>query len=205
MKVPNPMLCRDDFYVWIFIAFWLFDRVVRVLRLTIINRGKPESYEATVEALGRHSVRLILPNRHISWRPGQHVYLIIPSISTLPFETHPFTIANIPERDEKGGKKGTNLVFYIRAMEGFTRKLYDYAVLNQGKPVTALVDGPYGQPPPVNSFSTVMLIAGEHSFLEFPFNITRYRGIWCLFHGSASFRYHFVSSSIYPLAHAGNL
>jgi ferric-chelate reductase len=185
------MFCSDAFYVWIFIAFWLFDRVARVIRITIINRGKQESHEAIVETLGRDSVRLVLPNRRISWRPGQHVFLTVQGASNLPFE-HPFTIANIPERDESGGTRATDLIFYIRARNGLTRKLHDYAALNQGKPVIALVDGPYGQPPPVNSFSTVVLIAGKHSFFELPFNLTRSRGIWCLFHGSTSFGYYIV-------------
>jgi hypothetical protein len=45
-------------------------------------------------------------------------------------------------------------------MDGFTRKLDEYAQSHDGASVTAIVDGPYGRPPPVNSFSTVVLIAG---------------------------------------------
>jgi ferric-chelate reductase len=164
MKVAHAIF-RDILYVWLFIAFWLFDRVIRVIRLVFVNRGKPESHEAIVETIGRDSVRLVLPNRHISWRPGQHVFLIVKGASNLPFE-HPFTIANLPERDEKGA---TDLILYIRARNGLTRKLHNYAALSKRKTVAAIVEGPYGQPPPVNSFSTVVLIAGEHSFFELPF------------------------------------
>ncbi|KAG8829329.1 hypothetical protein FRC17_006752 [Serendipita sp. 399] len=45
-------------------------------------------------------------------------------------------------------------------MDGFTRKLYEYAQAHNGGTVPALVDGPYGVPPPVNTFMTVVLIAG---------------------------------------------
>jgi len=75
----------------------------------------------------------------------------------LPFESHPFTIASIREPEGDGSHP---LVFIIRAMDGFTRHLYNYAVSHPGKPVTVLVDGPYGWPPSVDSFSSVVLLAG---------------------------------------------
>lgn len=151
---------KDAIYVWLFIAFWLFDRVSRGLRMIFINRGSPTSTEAIVENVSRDSIKLVLPNRHITWKAGQHVFLILPGVSTIPVEAHPFTIANIPDRDQNGRARPTDLVFYIRAMDGFTRKLHDYAAINHAKSVVALVDGPYGAPPPVNTFNTVILIAG---------------------------------------------
>ncbi|KAG8832184.1 hypothetical protein FRC17_001778 [Serendipita sp. 399] len=96
----------------------------------------------------------------MTWEAGQHVFLTLPGISILPFESHPMTIANIPETDEHGVPKPTDLVFYIRAMDGFTRRLYEYGLRHHGELVTALADGPYGKPPPVNTFTTVVLIAG---------------------------------------------
>jgi ferric-chelate reductase len=190
MKGAHAMFCRDALYVWIFIAFWLFDRVARGIRLIVINRGKPESHEAIVETVGRDSVRLVLPNRHISWRPGQHMFLIVKGASNLPFE-HPFTIANIPERDEKGCQKPADLVFYIRARHGLTRKLHNYAALDQRKTIAALVEGPYGQPPPVNSFSTVVLIAGEHTFFELLFQSNEIQGDLV---SLSRFRFFWISS-----------
>ncbi|KIM25520.1 hypothetical protein M408DRAFT_315075 [Serendipita vermifera MAFF 305830] len=151
---------KNALFIWLFIGFWGFDRVTRGLRLFFINRGMPKAHDAIVEAISTDSVRLVLPNRHITWKAGQHVFLILPGVSNIPFEAHPFTIANIPDRDGKGKKKVTDLVFYIRAMDGFTRKLHDYAAAHQGSTVSAFVDGPYGVPPPVNTFTTVVLIAG---------------------------------------------
>jgi predicted ferric reductase len=147
----------------------MFDRLLRVLRTIKINRGAyhEQSHAGIVYTVSQDSVKLILPNRHLTWNAGQHVYLTLPGVSTIPFESHPFTIANIPERKENGEPlgKASDLVFYIRAMDGFTRKLYDYAHAHQGKSVVALVDGPYGKPPPVNTFSTVVLIAGMLFFI----------------------------------------
>jgi ferric-chelate reductase len=150
---------RQALYVWLFIGFWMFDRVGRGVRL-FFNRGRPKPYEAVVEAISQDSIRITLPNRHMTWKAGQHVFLTLPGISRFPLAGHPFTIANIPERDSNGKKKATDLVFYIRAMRGFTRKLQDYAAAHQGCTVFAFVDGPYGIPPPVTTFSTVVLIAG---------------------------------------------
>lgn len=79
----------------------------------------------------------------------------------MPFESHPFTIASI--RDDKN----QDLVFTIRAMDGFTHRLYTHAVENPGKSVMVLVDGPYGTPPAVNTFSTVILLAGKFQCLSF--------------------------------------
>lgn len=140
------------------------DRVIRLFRMFWINRG---SREGTLEVICRDSVRLVLPNRHMTWKPGQHVFLTLPGVSGLPFESHPMTIANIPERDERGRSKSNELVFYIRALDGFTKKLYDHAMLNPGKTVVALADGPYGCPPDPNTFSTVLLVCGEPSMLFF--------------------------------------
>jgi ferric-chelate reductase len=140
----------------------MFDRVGRGVRL-FFNRGTPKPYEAIVEAISHDSVRVTLPNRHMTWKAGQHAFLTLPGVSRFFFECHPFTIASIPDRDSNGNKKATDLVFYIRAMRGFTKKLQDYAAAHQGGTVSAFVDGPYGIPPPVTTFSTVVLIAGTYA------------------------------------------
>ncbi|KAG8825926.1 hypothetical protein FRC19_010185 [Serendipita sp. 401] len=151
---------KDAMYLYLFIGFWMLDRVVRGIRLLFINRGKPQPRRAIVEHVSEDCIRLVLPNRHMTWKAGQHVFLTLPGVSILPFESHPMTIANIPERDEQGARKPTDLVFYIRAMDGFTRRLQQYGSRHHGELVIALADGPYGKPPPVNTFTTVILVAG---------------------------------------------
>ncbi|CCA71399.1 hypothetical protein PIIN_05339 [Serendipita indica DSM 11827] len=152
---------EDAMYLWLLIGFWALDRIIRGIQMIRINRGNPQSTKAIVQLVADDSVRLVLPQRQMRWRAGQHVFLTLPGVSKLPFESHPMTLANIPDTDEDGKQaKSTDLVFYIRAMDGFTRKLYEYAINNDGKAVTTLVDGPYGTPPDVNSFTTVIFIAG---------------------------------------------
>ncbi|KAG1785455.1 uncharacterized protein HD556DRAFT_1450676 [Suillus plorans] len=73
---------------------------------------------------------------HFHWSPGQTAYLIMPSISTLPFEAHPFTIASF---DSRAG------IFGQRAGR-FHEKV--------------TVDGPYGPSPDLGSYDTSVLVAG---------------------------------------------
>ena len=156
---PVTKLRRLGVYIWVAIGFWAFDRVCRVIRLVFINSGRSTPIKAIIEHVSDDAVRITIPNRRINWSAGQHVFLTLPGISTLPFESHPFTIASIREPTAEG-QKNQPLVFIIRAENGFTRHLYNHAVSNPGKPVTLLVDGPYGRPPAVNTFSSVVLLTG---------------------------------------------
>jgi ferric-chelate reductase len=112
------------------------------------------SGDALVELISEDTIRLTL-TRRLSWTPGQHAYVILPTISNLPFEAHPFTIASIPE----DGKQ-CDAVFLIRGRSGFTRRLRQHATNDHGSRVPAFVDGPYGCPPDLTTFSTCILIAG---------------------------------------------
>lgn len=152
-------LHRLGIYIWVATGFTAFDRVCRVFRLVFINCGRSVPLRAVIEHVSSDAVRITIPNRHISWSAGQHVFLTLPGISTLLFESHPFTIANIHNPTARGNKNKP-LVFVIRGMSGFTRHLCNYAASYPGKPVTVLVDGPYGRPPSVNSYSSVVLLAG---------------------------------------------
>lgn len=116
---------------------------------------------ATVELISADTVRLTL-RRRLNWRPGQHAYVILPTVSDLPTEAHPFTIASIPEPLNNGDDSGDrDIVFLIRGREGFTGRLREHAEANGISTVPALIDGPYGCPPDLTEFSTNILIAGQ--------------------------------------------
>ena len=92
-------------------------------------------------------------------------------------EFHPFTIANVPiggtfvESDVERAieDEDVQMKFIIRARDGFTRRLFqfgwDTAVdVGRGKDprdIVAYVDGPYGTPPDVGGYHSVVLIAGR--------------------------------------------
>lgn len=151
---------RHTNFVYPALIVWAFDRFVRLSRIIWINvvgSGKHAS-DALVELLAEDTVRLTIRRRGVTWKPGQHAYLILPTISKLPFEAHPFTIASIPELINDQGER--DLVFLIRGRGGFTGLLRKHASLNHESRVPAFVDGPYGCPPKLRLYSTCVLIAG---------------------------------------------
>jgi predicted ferric reductase len=98
----------------------------------------------------------------------------MPSVSTLPFEAHPFTIASFDssllstasEEDQSSGKVlGSSapfwkeLVFLVNVQGGFTKKLKEVAAKKET--VKVFVDGPYGPSPDLGSYDTSVLVAGE--------------------------------------------
>ena len=115
-----------------------------------------------MELLSPDTIRLTLKRQHMTWRPGQHAYVILPTVSEIPTEAHPFTIASIPNAlDGTSGDKEKDVVFLIRGRSGFTGRLRDHAEKNGVCTVPAFVDGPYGCPPDLTKYNTCILIAGR--------------------------------------------
>ncbi|KAI5117834.1 hypothetical protein M0805_003311 [Coniferiporia weirii] len=160
-------------YAWPPFIVWGLDRLLRLSRVIYIRRlssQKPSGpANALVEILPTDAIRVTLripSSKLLSWRPGQHAFLTVPSVSRSPLEAHPFTIASLDAPD--GGEVDLKLI--IRARTGFTRRLYDYTVRASSEAplsnealecrVSAYIDGPYGSPPSVNTYPNVILIAG---------------------------------------------
>jgi len=157
---------RFDDYIWPALVIWALDRTLRLLRVvwnSKVWRGfKNGSATTTVELLSEDTIRLTL-QRRINWQAGQHAYVTLPTVSGLPTEAHPFTIASIPGKldgtADDGGEK--QVVLIIRGRDGFTRRLREHAGRNGFCSLPALIDGPYGCPPDLRAYSTCVLIAGE--------------------------------------------
>ncbi|KAI0068676.1 hypothetical protein BV25DRAFT_1910436 [Artomyces pyxidatus] len=146
------------YYVWPTWVVWGFDRLIRLARALILNVFyKPAHAEGTLSLVTPDSLRLTLTRRvPFGWRPGQHVFLAFPSVATVPFEAHPFTIANVSASGEQ------ELAFFIRAREGLTQRLVERVAgaEKEGVKVPVLVDGPYGLPPNLAPYSTAIFVAG---------------------------------------------
>ncbi|KAG2346386.1 hypothetical protein BDR05DRAFT_959248 [Suillus weaverae] len=177
---------HGSYWVWPSFVFWAFDRFVRVVRLVVFNhsyfgfKSGTGTMDATTELLSEDIVRLRLSRPpHFHWYPGQTAYLIMPSVSTLPFEAHPFTIASfdssllLTAKTEDQSGSGENyetkvlgssapfwkeLVFLVNVHGGFTKKLKEVAA-SKGK-VKVFVDGPYGPSADLGSYDTSVFIAG---------------------------------------------
>lgn len=147
------------YYVWPTWVVWGFDRLIRLARALILNVFyKPAHAEGTLSLVTPDSLRLTLTRRvPFGWRPGQHVFLAFPSVATVPFEAHPFTIANVSASGEQ------ELAFFIRAREGLTQRLVERVAgaEKEGVKVPVLVDGPYGLPPNLAPYTTAIFVAGE--------------------------------------------
>ena len=131
--------------------------------------GRPwlDGFPLTVHDLSGDMVKvqIFVPSTYI-WRPGQHCFLRIPTLSIL--DNHPFTIASAPNNNtninftsEKRMEVNT-LSFLVRPHEGFTRKLSAYARANTDISLHAFVDGPYGglTRKIENAYDSIILVAG---------------------------------------------
>jgi ferric-chelate reductase len=86
-------------YIWPAFVFWGIDRAQRVGRILLNNtiwRGtNPEHSHGTVELISDDTLKLTL-RRSMNWKAGQHAYVILPSVSTLPIEAHPVRLSHRP-------------------------------------------------------------------------------------------------------------
>lgn len=123
--------------------------------------------QASVELLSSDTLRITArrgQNLPITWKAGQHMYIALPSLG--PVESHPFTIATIPNgdaSDENGGeRKGKEMVWIVRARDGFTKRIGEYVTGLGGKcQMPVFMHGPYGSPSDITPYSTCIFIAGK--------------------------------------------
>jgi hypothetical protein len=119
-----------------------------------------------------------------SWKPGQHIRLIVPAIG--PFELHPFTPANCsvipapplpPRKDLEPGNRSparqtSDMLLMVKAKSGFTQRLAKYYKKWLARPcpnatspaddtLTAYIDGPYGAAPEWHQYENLVLIASS--------------------------------------------
>jgi hypothetical protein len=106
----------------------------------------------------RSGVRLSMRN---GWKAAQHVFVRVPGISYARhrLQTHPFTIASPPPPTGYAGPWQLQLI--IRAQDGFSKELLEYAKLHAHTKV--YLDGPYGSTDTLTTMKNVdrvCLIAG---------------------------------------------
>ncbi|KAL9086792.1 MAG: hypothetical protein Q9165_006939 [Trypethelium subeluteriae] len=163
------------YWVYICIALVCLDRLARILRIAWINisffhpkqrknASRPGflSCQAEFTPLAHETTRITIKNPPISWKPGQFVFLSCHSV--VPLQSHPFTIASIPE----DGK----LELLAKSNKGATKSFYRHASKNGRLPSSTVdlkvthgkisaIEGPYGQSRPLRQFDSVVLFAGS--------------------------------------------
>ncbi|KAL8763157.1 MAG: hypothetical protein Q9184_000960 [Pyrenodesmia sp. 2 TL-2023] len=158
-------------WIWLPIALFICDRVVRALMTLRINVSYLSSRSrksdnrfstATFEPLAGNTTRITILEPPMDWTPGQHVFLTCHTLA--PFQAHPFTIASIPS-DKK-------LEFFVKAKSGSTKNFLRHAEKSISLPVSSndlrhthtqsiILEGPYGRIRPLRQFDTVFLIAAS--------------------------------------------
>ena len=158
-------------YIWPSFIVWGLDRLIRGVRIIFANHlyfswsGKRAHLDASVELLSPHFMRVrIARPPHFHWKPAQAAFLMMPTVSLLPTESHPFTISSI--EGQNAGKQldgdtsyWNELVFLINVRDGFTKRLAKVA--EKGDKVKVLIEGPYGYTPDLTNDDTVVLVSGE--------------------------------------------
>ncbi|WPG97757.1 ferric/cupric reductase transmembrane component 7 [Acrodontium crateriforme] len=152
-----PAYARYNVYMAIgFVAFdWTARIVWNVSRNTHIfgsSGAKFPGYSAQAEILPGNMVRLTVEDIDFQWKAGQHVRLSIPCLR--PFELHPFTIANT-----SSSMPNHHMTMVIKAHSGFSKVLHSTAVKSPSRNYRAFISGPWGSPPDLSHFETVVLIA----------------------------------------------
>ena len=139
---------ETGWWAWAALILWVVERIWRSGRILTYNcrryrkaltsvtdsddnvflatSYRPPPGYAHAELLGGATIRLTyVPPHRIQWAPGQHFLLNIPAISK--FTSHPFTCATTTDK-LKMPPFQAEMVFLIRAKNGWTKSLWDTVV-----------------------------------------------------------------------------
>jgi NAD(P)H-flavin reductase len=145
---------------WVLRLCMGFYRNIRIRRGSSCSCTKRIGHQVDVRASGSDISIITVRDMHLSWKPGQHVYLWVPALG--PLEMHPFTIATPRQKSE--GHHCNVIQLAIKAQSGFSRRLYRYAIKTQGilnSSLTGFILGPYGLPPQWDAYETLILISAS--------------------------------------------
>ncbi|KAL7931355.1 ferric reductase like transmembrane component domain-containing protein [Trichoderma chlorosporum] len=179
-----------DALFWIPAFIWVFDRVIRLLRIVIYNPGHWSTTALASYSSSANIIRLTIPTDNALYKiqPGKYFYLTVLDDKRF-WESHPFTVAstsgelsqlseNSDEEEplltiatahpeiELGRitteRKKQYMTFLMRPYDGFTRRLRDLLTNEEPspRPLRVLVDGPYGHTRRLHHYQHAVFIAG---------------------------------------------
>lgn len=154
--------------LWMSISFLVFDRAMRWMLLLWQNvRLRPNGsacqgmkhlgHRVAARVVGPTTTVITIKDVHFEWKAGQHIYLWLPRLG--PFEAHPYTIACAHKIEGTCCCNSIQLV--VRAHNGFSKRIHQYATKNPSSELTGFVSGPYGVPPRWDIFETLVLIGAS--------------------------------------------
>ncbi|KAK9321769.1 ferric reductase like transmembrane component-domain-containing protein [Lipomyces orientalis] len=135
-------------YVYASIAIWVFDRVIRIIRLTAFGL----TANADAKIIG-DVIELQVAAPRCGWtaRAGQYAYIYFRYFNF--WENHPFSLVE---------KRGDKYIFVAKVKGGATKKLWNYLSKkpDSSAKLGVWIEGPYGEKFNTVPFGTVLLIAG---------------------------------------------
>ncbi|KAJ6780913.1 hypothetical protein PWT90_03989 [Aphanocladium album] len=163
---------------------WIFDRIMRVLRIATF---RPLAWGSNAHASYTAAADIVQLSVPVEWyslrkpKPGTFFYLTVLSDAKSRWQSHPFTVACVTtsRHDLEVGERtallahtnrgretikteadaaSANVQFLIRPYDGFTSQLRELA--QDKKPFKVQLDGPYGTSHPLQAYSHVVFIAG---------------------------------------------
>jgi len=145
---------------WLYaaVAIWAFDRVLRIVRLVLLNvswvKGRTVR-TASLQMVGPGAIKAqVKVGYNFTFRPGQYAFFYFPRFNF--WESHPFTLA-LYHISKDHGQPTVTLLFRTRS--GITRKLQKY-LEGVPKELSCFMEGPYGHYRSVENYDTVLLLAG---------------------------------------------
>ncbi|KAM6479473.1 ferric reductase like transmembrane component-domain-containing protein [Trichoderma sp. SZMC 28011] len=179
-----------DALFWVPAFIWVFDRVMRLLRIIIYNPGRWSTTALASYSDSANIIRLTIPTDNALYkiRPGIFFYLTVLN-DTRFWESHPFTVASTSAElsqtseysDEEeplltsptiapqielermaSEPKKQYMTFLIRPYDGFTERLRNMLADEQSssRPLKVLIDGPYGHTQQLQEYRQIVFIAG---------------------------------------------
>ncbi|TWU76323.1 hypothetical protein ED733_005895 [Metarhizium rileyi] len=175
-----------DGFFWVPMFIWVFDRVVRIVRMFWFNPRMKLTVATATYNPSTNIVRLRIPCQSKAYkvRPGTYYYLSVIDDKRF-WESHPFTVASVSdassqknifgeqaplldsgaidtEEQEVTNPSVKHLTFLIRPYDSFTARLRDLAAAEPPQPASmrVLVDGPYGHSQPLHRFDHVVFVVG---------------------------------------------
>tara|TARA_R110002060_G_scaffold76732_1_gene87396 strand:- start:103 stop:1854 length:1752 start_codon:yes stop_codon:yes gene_type:complete len=145
---------------WILRGILMVWKNIRVQVKKACDGTQRIGHEIEVEAISSELTIVTIKAVHLTWRPGQHIYLWLPYLG--PLESHPFTIAS--PYTTKAECHCNEIQLAIRTHSGFSKRIHNYAKKTQGasdRSLTGFIAGPYGAPPRWEAFETLILISAS--------------------------------------------
>ncbi|GAA5896682.1 hypothetical protein JCM8208_004265 [Rhodotorula glutinis] len=158
--------------VWLYVplGFWIFERVARALQLVSISLLCRLQFRAPLikarATLIEGAIVLHVPFKG-EWHAGQHAYLSFwdPSLLSTPwiyFQSHPFSISNVPSCSTADDKGRRDMLFVMRTRDGMTKDLARRLARSEtgAADIWMTVEGPYGGCTDTEQFHEILLVAG---------------------------------------------